>query len=158
VTALTQIEGTGSSAQLLETIAITNQTANSAAVTKAIRVPAWANYATIVIDNLTLAGTSPLFDFIVGAVNITITPTPDDGDLIQLGGWDGITQKTAATSSNTTIDIGPNITFDDTGSATASDRYGIAAVLPQWLYYTYTTDGTTDDEDYSATISIFWRK
>lgn len=160
MTALTQIGWNGASAQQLEVIAITNQTANSTAVTKAIRVPVWANYATFVIDNLTMGGTSPLFDFVIGAVNITAssTGTPDSDDQVQLGGWDGITQKTAASATNTTIDIGPLITVDDTGSATASDRYGVQAVLPEWLFYTYTTDGTTDDEDYSGTISVYWKK
>ena len=156
--ALTVIAHNGRPKQLLETIAITNQTANSTAVTKAIPVPAWANYATFVIDNLTMAGTSPLFDFTIQGVNTSINEVPDDGDLFLLGGWDGITQKTAATASNTTINIGPNIPTDDTGSATASDSYGVTAVLTPWIAYTYTTDGTTDDEDYAAVISVFWRK
>jgi hypothetical protein len=156
--AITQIAWNGASAQLLETIAITNQTANSTAVTKAVKVPAFANYATFVIDNLTMAGTSPLFDFTIQAVNITANGTPDSDDLVLLGGWDGITQKTAASATNTTIDIGPLLDVDDTGSATASDRYGVQAVLPLWLAYTYTTDGTTDDEDYSGTISVYWKK
>ena len=155
--AITQIALTHPRYTLLETIAILNQTANSTAVTKAIAPPTWAQYATFVVDGLTMGGTSPLFDFIIGGVNIAVTQPPDDGDLIPLGGWDGITQKTAATDTTTTIDIGPNVTTDDTGSATASDHYGITAVLPPWLYYTYTTDGTTDDEDYDATISVFFR-
>jgi hypothetical protein len=156
--AITQIAWNGASAQLLETIAITNQTANSTAVTKAVKVPAYANYATFVIDNLTMAGTSPLFDFILQGVNVAINGTPDDGDLIALGGWDGITQKTAASATNTVIDVGPILTVDDTGSATASDRYAVQAVLPPYIAYTYTTDGTTDDEDYSGTISVYWKK
>jgi hypothetical protein len=156
--ALTQIAWNGSQAQALETIAITNQTANSTAVTKAIKVPLWARYATFVIDNLTLGGTTPLFDFTVNAVNITANGTPDSDDLVLLGGWDGITQKTAATASNTTVVIGPDVTVDDTGSATASDHYAVQAPLPEWLAYTYTTDGTTDDEDYSGTISVYWRR
>jgi hypothetical protein len=158
MTAITQIATDNKSALLCETIAITNQTANSTAVTKALKVPVWAKYATFVIDNLTMAGTSPLFDFIVQAVNVTANGTPDSDDLILLGGWDGITQKTAASATNTTIDIGPDIAADDTGSATASDRYGVNAVLPPWIAYTYTTDGTTDDEDYSGTISVYFRK
>jgi hypothetical protein len=154
--ALTQISAPRR-VNLLETIAITNQTADSAAVTKAVAVPKWAEYATIVIGGLTMAGTSPLFDFIVGAVNVAAGAVPDSAQQIPLGGWDGITQKTAAAATSTVIDIGPNVATDDSGSATASDRYGIAAVLPEWLYYTYTTDGTTDDEDYAATISIYFR-
>jgi hypothetical protein len=138
-------------------VAITNHGATSS-VSKALKVPLWANYATIVIDHLTMGGTSPLFDFTVRTVNITANATPDDGDLILLGGWDGITQKTSASATNTTIDIGPLITVDDTGSASASDRYGVQAVLPHWLVYTYTLDGTTQDEDYAFTISAYFRK
>ena len=156
--AITVISGNGQRQQALETIAITNQTDNTATVNKAVAVPGWARYATFVIDNLTLAGTSPLFDFTIQTVNTTASPTPDTDNLILLGGWDGITQKTAATASNTTIDIGPDVTVDDSGSATASDRYGVQAVLPGWLVYTYTTDGTTDDEDYSGTISVYWSR
>lgn len=155
--AITQIAWNGSHVQALETVAITNQ--SGANVTrKAIKVPAFANYATIVLDNMTLGGTSPLLDFIVQAVNITANATPDSDDLIALGGWDGITQKTAASATNTVIDIGPLITVDDTGSATATDRYGVQAVLPPWLVYTYTLDGTTGDEDYAFTISVYWHK
>jgi len=105
-----------------------------------------------------MGGSSPLFDFTVQAVDVTLNAMPDSDDLILLGGWDGITQKTAAAGTNTTIDIGPTIALDDTGSATASDRYGVVAVLPPWLAYTYTTDGTSDDEDYAATISVYWRR
>ena len=158
MSALDQIEWEGGSAQLLETIDITNQATNTVAVSKAVEVPTWANFATFVINGLTMGGTSPLFDFIVQGVDVTLNATPDSDDLILLGGWDGITQKTAAAATNTTIDIGPTIALDDTGSATASDRYGVAAVLPPWLVYTYTTDGTTDDEDYAATISVYWHK
>jgi len=158
MSALDQITLNGGSAELVETIDITNQATNTVAVTKAIRVPLWANYVTFVINDLTMDGTSPLFDFIVQGVDVTLHGTPDSDDLVLLGGWDGITQKTAAAATNTTIDIGPLVTFDDTGSATASDRYGVQAVLPPWIAYTYTTDGTTDDEDYAATISVYWHK
>jgi hypothetical protein len=141
---------------LVETIAIENQTANSTVVSKAVMVPGWAKYATVVVGALTMAGTSPLFDFNVrghsGGVAV------DDGQLFLLGaGWDGITQKTAATASYTTIHIGPDITTDDSGSATASDAYGVGAILPPVLVYTYTTDGTTDDEDYAASIRVHFR-
>lgn len=145
---------------LCETIAITNQTANSATVSKAIPVPGWARRATLVISSLTMGGTTPLFDFIVKGYDSAANNNgaPDDAYLYMLGGWDGITQKTAASDTDTVIDIGPEVTADDTGSATASDRYGIQAALPKWLVYQYTTDGTTDDEDYSAKISVYFFK
>lgn len=156
--ALTKITGTGQNSQSLETIAITNQTAASTTVRKAIPVPPWAKYATFVIDNLTMGGTTPTFDFIIQGVNTTINSVPDDGDLIALGGWDGITQKTAAAGTTTVIDIGPDIDNDDTGSATASDRYGVQAFLLPWLCYSYTTTDAADDADYAAVISVFWGK
>ena len=152
ITTVTPASGTG----LCETIAITNQTTNTVVVNKAIMVPGYARYAQIIVANLTLGGTSPLFDFTVrGCLG---GAAPDDGNLYLLGaGWDGITQKTAATASDTTIEMGPDITTDDTGSATASDAYGVGCVLPPILVYTYTTDGTTDDEDYSGTIHCYFR-
>lgn len=156
--ALTVIDMAGRSAKLCETIAITNA-ASTGSVTKAIPVPQWANNATIVIGTLTMAGTSPLFDFIVYGVDTMGGATaPDDGDLYALGGWDGITQKTAAAGTFTAIDIGPNLTADDTGSATATDRYGVQSLLPPVIAYKYTYDGTTGDEDYSGTISIYFKK
>lgn len=159
MTAITKISPANPTAFLCESIAITNQTANSTTVTKAIPVPPWAKYATIVIGDLTMGGTTPLFDFVVRRYDSAANSygQPDDGFLVPLGGWDGITQKTAAAATDTVIDIGPQVVADDTGSATASDQYGVTAVLPPWLVYQYTTDGTTDDEDYSATITCYFR-
>ena len=156
--AITQIDMAGRDHKLVETIAITNQTANSTTVSKAIAVPVWAGHATVVISGLTLAGTTPLFDFILKGANVAKTNPPDDAALYDLGGWDGITQKTAAAGTVTTIDIGPDVVADDTGSATLSDRYGVSAVLPRFLVYQYTTDGTTDDEDYAGDISVYFSK
>ena len=63
------------------------------------------------------------------------------------------------TTRETVIDIGPTYTADDTGSATASDRYAIQAALVPWLAYTYTTTGGgAAQEDYDATISVYWSK
>ena len=152
--AITQIAVANPRAHLCETIAIVNQTTDSVAVTKAIAVPPWARQCIIIIQDLTMAGTSPLFDFQVRGVDVAVTATPDDGDLFTLGGWDGITQKTAAAGTQTVIAIGAHVVADDTGSATASDQYGIASALPAWIAYTYTTDGTTDDEDYDAVITV----
>ena len=143
--------------QLLETIAITNQTADTTAVTKGVHVPPWANHATFVIE-LTMTGTTPTFDFVLQGVNVAVAQPPDDSDVYNLGGWDGITQKTAATAQFVSIDVGPSIDTDDTGSATASDRYGVAAFLPPVIAYKYTTTGADDDEDYAATISVYWGK
>ncbi len=105
-----------------------------------------------------MTGTTPLFDFIVRGHMGGVALDDTAGNLFQLGaGWDGITQKTGATASTTTINIGPGLTSDDSGSATASDAYTVESPLPPVLVYTYTTDGTTDDEDYAGTISIHFR-
>lgn len=155
--AITTITTANQRFKLLETIAIVNQTANSTAVSKAVAVPAWARYATFVVDVTNMDGTSPLFDFTVKGANVADTNPPDDADVFLLGaGWDGITQLTAE-APIITIHIGPDIPTDDTGSATADCAYGVSAPLPEYLVYTYTTDGTTDDEDYNATISIYFR-
>ena len=156
--AITKITPANPRAFLCETIAIVNQTAASTTVRKAVPVPGWAKYATFVIGDLTLAGTTPTFDFVVERYDSAANSyaTPDDGFRVPLGGWNGITQKTAATATDTVIDIGPTVVADDTGSATASDQYGVTAVLPAWLIYSYTTTDAADDADYSATITCYF--
>ena len=156
---ITKITPANPTAFLCETIAIVNQLAASTTVRKAIAVPPWAKFATIVVGSLTLGGTTPTFDFVVRRYDSAANAygQPDDGFLVPLGGWDGITQKSAAADTDTVIDIGPTVPTDDTGSATASDQYGVTAVLPPWLVYQYTTTDSLDDADYSATISCYFR-
>jgi len=142
---------------IAETIAITNQDAASTAVTKAIQRPSWAKHLIFVIDNLTMTGTTPLFDFILYGVNVAVTAEPDGGDLFTLGGWDGITQKTGATASQTVVDVGPEYTADDVGSATVSDRYCVQSAIPPWIAYKYTTaGGGAAKEDYAADLCYYW--
>ncbi len=156
----TQVTGTGPSGGLLETIAITDQTAASTAVSKVVRVPTWARYATFVVDLTTIGGTSPTFDFVIKGVIPTYSAghgiVTTSNDFALGAGWDGITQKTAA--STAVIYIGPDLTTDDTGSATADDGYSIAAPLPGVLKYTYTTTDSADDADYAATITVLFSK
>jgi len=140
---------------LCETIAITNQTAASTAVSRFVNVPSWARYATFVVNMTSMGGTNPTFDFTVrGAYGLAV---PDSADVFPLlgAGWDGITQQTTAHVS--TVHIGPDITTDDSGSATAADAYGVGAPLPKRLVYTYTTTDSADDADYAGTISVFFR-
>lgn len=140
---------------LLENQAITNQTANTATIVKAISPPRWAQWGIFYLNITSMGGTSPLLDFKLEVVD------PGDFDttaVSPLGDWDGITQVTAATNTLIVVEVGPDVTTDDTGSATASCRYGVRAVLPTWLMYTITTDGTTDDEDYVFTLGCEWRK
>ena len=140
--------------QLLETVAITNQTANSTAVSYAVPVPDWATSCTFLVNVTTMGGTTPLLDFKLEGVDPNTLNTTH---VWALGDWDGITQVTTAGSvPKIAIDVGPSIAADDTGSATASCRYGVNATLPPFIVYTYTTDGTTDDEDYAFTITVWW--
>lgn len=155
--AITNSQAIQGRSKLLRTIAYTNLSA-SATERIAVQVPVWARYATFVV-NLTMAGTSPLFDFALEGYDSAGNggATPDDGFLFALGGWDGITQKTAASDTYTTVDVGPGIGNDDTGSATASDHYSVASQLPEWIIAKTVMDGTTGDEDYTGTISVYFR-
>jgi len=156
--AITVITPANPRAFLAETINIVNQTPASVTVNKAIPVPGWAKFATFVIGDLTLSGTTPSFAFQIRRYDSAANggAAPDDGFLVPIGGWDGITTKTAGTAIDTVIDIGPTVPTDDVGSATASDQYGVTAVLPPWLVYTYTTTDSNDDADYSATITVYF--
>ena len=156
--ALTMLTPSRQAWQLLETIAITDQgAAGPTTVQKGVFVPTWAHHAIFVINDLTMAGTSPDFTFIIEAVDVAILQPPDATGTYPLGGWDGITAKTAAAGTSSVIDIGPDYAADDTGSATLSDRYAVQAALPPVLAYSYSTTGAGASlEDYSATISVYW--
>ena len=66
------------------------------------------------------------------------------------------TAKTAVATS--TIHVGPGVTEELTGSATADDTYGVNIPLPPWIEYEYTTvGGGASKEDYTATISVYFR-
>ena len=149
--------------QFLESVVITNQTANSTAVTKAVHVPAWATKAIFTIFYDSAGGTTPLFDFVLGVPDwgsraLLLNPT-DATDVATFGNaaWNGITQITGTGPYQIVVEVGPDVTDDDTGSATASCYYGVKGELPPVLTYTYTTDGTTDDEDYTFRIAVVWR-
>ncbi len=161
--AITVNQGDDTSAvRVLEDVTITNQTANSASVTKAFTVPSWALVVSFYIFYDSATGTSPLFDFVVGIPDFgsstrIAAPTDDNDALLGNAGWNGITQVTGAGPYQIVVNIGPSTADDDTGSATASSTYGVQTELPPWLYYTYTTDGTTDDEDYRFRIVVQFR-
>lgn len=143
----------------LENISITNQTANSTTVRKAVRVPDWAESAVFYIFYDAATGTTPLFDFALEVADEAADGTIDDSPIGPLGDWDGITQLTGAGPYLIQVEVGQgSLTAgagDDTGSATASSRYAVqVATLPKTIVYKYTTDGTTDDEDYTVRISV----
>lgn len=148
--------------QFLESVVIVNQTANSTAVTKGVFVPPWATSCVFTIFYDSSGGTSPLFDFVLGqpdwgSAALLLAPT-DATDIASLGNaaWNGITQLTGAGPYQITVWVHPAMTDDDTGSATASCDYVVKAPLPPVITYTYTTDGTTDDEDYTFRIVVKW--
>lgn len=148
--ALFEINGANrlQSVRLLETVLFTNLVPGTAlAVSKAVPVPDWAETAQFCLNITTLTGTSPLVDFTLsGTYNLDTTFS------WLLGDWDGITQLTGTGPYVVLIDIGPSVLADDTGSATANSRYGVASTLPPWIVYKYTLDATTNDEDYAFDI------
>ena len=140
--------GSPQAVRLLETASYTNLVpGTSLVVSKAVPVPSWAETAAFAVTITTLTGTSPLMDFVLqGSFDLDTT------HVWNLGDWDGITQLTGTGPYVVAIDVGPAVTADDTGSATASCRYGVLASLPPWIVYKYTLDATTNDEDYAFDI------
>jgi len=146
--------------ELVETIAVTNA-AGITTVNRALAVPAWARAVTFLLD-ITITGTTPLFDLSIfggsvaaGRYGAALDSTTDKFPL----GGPGVTITQLTTDGSTptvAIEIGPGLTLDTTGSATANCAYAFPAYLPPWLIYTYTYDGTTTDEDYNGTLSAFW--
>ena len=147
--------------QFLEAVTITDQVAASTAVTKAVRVPSWATDLILTLFVDSMAGTGETLDFVLGipdwgSAALLLAPT-DATDVATLGDWNGITQITAAGPSQVVIQVGPNVTADDVGSATASCAYGVNSILPPWITYTYTTADAGDDCDYAFRLVAQWR-
>ncbi len=149
--------------QFLESVVITNQTAASTAVTSGVSVPAWATKLVLTIFFDSSGGTTPKFDFVLGTPDwgsLTLLAAPTDAtDVATLGNaaWDGITQVTGAGPYQIVIEVGPDVTDDDTGSATASCYYGVKCELPPVITYKYTTQDAADDADYTFRIVAMWR-
>ena len=146
--------------ELIETIAITNAAATTT-VDRALMVPTWAKAFTCLVDIL-IAGTTPTFDFTISGANSATrigANLDSTTDKFILGGVAvTITQLTTDGSSPVvTIDVGPGITLDTTGSATVNSGYAFPVTgLPSYLIYTYIYDGTTADEDYNGQIVFIW--
>ncbi len=146
--------------RLLESRTLTNQVGSDVR-RYAIRVPTGARSALFMLFIDAMTGSTPLLDFTLSVPDLTNENSLDDSPLANLGGWDGITQKTAAASPTlTTVAVGEGITGiadDDTGSATATDHYSVNTVLPPIIAYTITVDGTTNDEDYTYRLAVYFR-
>lgn len=149
--------------QFLESVVITDQGTATVAVTKGVHVPVWATKAIFTIFFDSAGGSTPQFDFVLGEPDwgsLTLLGTPTDAtDKPTLGNaaWDGITQITGTGPYIIKIEVGPDVTDDDTGSATANCTYGVKCELPPVITYTYTTDGTTHDEDYTFRLAVQWK-
>jgi len=149
--------------QFLESVAIVNQVAASTAVTKAVSVPSWATKVLFHIFYDAAAGTTPKFDFVLGVPDwgsTTLIAAPTDAtDVATLGNaaWNGITQVTGAGPYQIVVEVGPDVTDDDTGSATASCWYGVKCELPPVISYTYTTQDAADDADYTFRLVAQWK-
>lgn len=150
--------------ELLETIAVTNAAATTT-VNRALAVPSWAVACSFIID-ITVTGTTPTFDFSVFAAashtrqGASLDSTTDKipfPTTAAAPATAAITQITTANSTPTNLlQIGPGLTLDVTGSATANAAYSFPAYLTPWLIYTYAYDGGDLDEDYAGTISVVW--
>jgi hypothetical protein len=151
--------------RFLESVSILNQVAASTAVTKGVRVPAWANNMVIFIFFDAAAGTGKGFDFSLGIPDFgseTLLGAPTDANDVATFGdaaWDGITRVTGAGPYVIRIAVGPEVADDDTGSATASCEYGVkCAALPPVFTYTYTTLDGGDDCDYTFRVVVQFKK
>ncbi len=148
--------------EVLETIAQTNLAAVTT-VTRALKIPPGAQAAMFIVD-ITITGTTPLFDFSVfggqtagGRSSSTLDSTTDIFEFTA-GGPATITQLTTDTSTPiVVVAVGKVPAADTSGSATVNSAYAFPApFLPDWLIYKYVMDGTTMDEDYNGTISVLW--
>lgn len=128
--------------------------------TRGLAVPTWATKVIFYIFYDSSAGTSPLFDFVLGVPDFGDDGSLTDGtDIATLGNaaWDGITRVTGNGAYQIVVEVGPDVTDDDTGSATASCWYKVNAELPPFITYTVTIDTTSDDEDYAFRIVAHWK-
>jgi hypothetical protein len=148
--------------QFLENVTVTNGSGLTGGdtATTGVWVPEWATKVVFYIFYDSAAGTSPLFDFVLGVPDFGTAGSVTDGtDVATLGNaaWNGITQVTGTGAYLIVVEVGPDVTDDDTGSATASCYYGVKAELPPVITYKITIDTTTNDEDYAFRILAHWK-
>jgi hypothetical protein len=141
--------------QILEEVAITDQTAASTAVSKYFTVPGWAKYMVFQVDITVIGGTSPTLDILLKGVNPwTLTTTHVDTLFT-------CTQVTAVTTySALRVFVGPGVTGiadDTTLSGTASAVGTLNQILLPAYVFTYTTVDSADDADYTFSISAHFR-
>ncbi len=161
--------------QFLESYAIVNGGAATGATfvaagfstsgvkTRGLHVPPWATKVVFTLFHDSSAGTTPTVDFVLGVPDwgtrsLLLNPT-DATDVATLGNaaWNGITTITGTGPYQIVVEVGPDVTDDDTGSATASCWYGVKCELPPVITYKISLDGTTTDEDYTQRLAAMWR-
>lgn len=150
----------GRALRRLDTVSIVNQTANTTTVRQAVSVPLWASSCSWYITVNSMGGSTPLLDFTFSYGDYSTSPPTTFTTFPGIGNAGlTITQITAAAAGGSliTVDMGPAAALDTTGSATASCYYSVPLYLPPYIVYAYTTDGTTDDEDYDFSISVLFR-
>jgi hypothetical protein len=143
------------SSQLLESVAITDQTAASTAVSKYFTVPTWARYMVLQVDATVQGGSSPTLDILIQGINPWTLDTAHVDTLYTF------TQVTAVTTySALRVFCGPGVTGiadDVTLSGTASAVATWNTVLLPIYVYKYTTVDSADDADYTFTLSAHFR-
>lgn len=149
--------------RFLESRTITNLTPSENNRRRAVKVPEFAKYASFYLFITSQGGTSPTLDMGIEVPDFSTAEklhAPTDDNLANLADFAGITQVTGAGPYLQTIDIGPGVTGiadDATGAAAADARMAINTVLPPWLVYRTSLDGTTGDEDYTFQLVLQFR-
>lgn len=150
------------SVRFLETISVTDAAA-SGTVIKAIKIPDRFQFLSLYIYVDAQGGTTPTLDLELDVPDFgsaSKMAAPDDGNIAKLADFAGITQVTGVGPYLQTIDIGPGVTGiadDATGAASADARMAVNTVLPPWLVYKFSYDGTTHDEDYTIRLVAAFR-
>lgn len=151
----------GKAFRQLESVVISNQSAASTAVIKAVSVPLWAKNATFYFIMNSMSGTSPSVALSLTYADFSTSPPTTMATPAKLGNA-GLTIATvtsvAAVPSLITVDIGPDVAVDTTGSASASGYYSVTCYLPPYILYSYTTaGGGASPEDYDFDIAVLFR-
>jgi hypothetical protein len=136
--------------QILEEVAITDQTAASTAVSKYFTVPPWARYMVFQVDITVIGGSSPTLDILLKGVNPWTLTTTHADTLFTCTQVTGVT-----TYSALRVFVGPGVTgiADDT---TLSGTASAVGTLNQILLPAYVFT-SADDADYTFSISAHFR-
>jgi len=117
-----------------------------------VNVPKWARYATVDFDLTAVAGTTPLADLSIRAMDWV---TRDDASAYNLAGHAAFTQISAA--AHLVVNIGPGVTGiadDTTTAATGASQASLNVPLPVYLGLKLVFDRTTGDETYTYNLSV----